>query len=95
MSQFKEDIRSFILSLQEKAGRLPKFCHNLNAAENKIYYSGAFFDENELVAAIDTLLLANGHLVEKYALNLRFNLVNTLIRNTPILLIPALQQTFY
>ena len=56
MSQFKEDIRSFILSLQEKAGRLPKFCHNLNAAENKIYYSGAFFDENELVAAIDTLL---------------------------------------
>jgi CDP-6-deoxy-D-xylo-4-hexulose-3-dehydrase len=56
MSQFKEDIRSFILSLQEKSGRLPKFCHNLNGAENKVYYSGAYFDENELVAAIDTLL---------------------------------------
>lgn len=56
MSEFREEIYSFIVSLQAKAGRLPKFCHNLNSTENKVYYSGAFFDEQEMTSAIDTLL---------------------------------------
>jgi len=57
MSIYTKEIKEFVLKLQEKAGILPKFCHNLvNKDPKKVYYSGAFFDENELVAAIDALL---------------------------------------
>lgn len=56
MNEFREEIYNFIVSLQNKAGRLPKFCHNLNSTANKVYYSGAFFDEQEMTAAIDALL---------------------------------------
>lgn len=56
MNNPKEEIKEFVLKLQEKYGRLPKFCHNLNAPANKVYYSGAYFDENELTAGIETLL---------------------------------------
>lgn len=52
----KDEIEEFIIQLQKKYGRLPKFCHNLNAPKNKVYYSGAYFDNSEMVAAIDTLL---------------------------------------
>lgn len=41
----------------EKYGFLPKFAHNLNPElKNKVYYSGAYFDNNEICAAIETLL---------------------------------------
>lgn len=56
MSESREEIKKFIKSLREKHGNLPKFCHNLNAPDNKVYYSGPYFDDNEMVAAIDTLL---------------------------------------
>ena len=56
MNEYKEEIKNFVNKLQEKYGRLPKFCHNLNAPDNKVYYSGAYFDDNEIVAAIETLL---------------------------------------
>lgn len=56
MDNCKQEIKEFVLKLQEKYGRLPKFAHNLNVPENKIYYSGAYFDENELAAAIEVLL---------------------------------------
>ena len=42
MSEFKEEIKDFVLKLQEKAGALPKFCHNLLSKDpKKVYYSGA------------------------------------------------------
>lgn len=56
MNDQKVEIKNFIASMKEKYGNLPKFCHNLNAPENKVYYSGAYFDDNELTAAIETLL---------------------------------------
>lgn len=57
MNEFTEDIKKFVVELQKKAGiKLPKFCHNLNSQNNKVYYSGPFFDENELTSAIETLL---------------------------------------
>ncbi len=52
----KEVILKFVKDMQKEHGRLPKFCHNLNAPKNKVYYSGAYFDENEIAAAIETLL---------------------------------------
>lgn len=53
----KEDITSFIKHIKQKYGYIPKFAHNLNPnLEKKIYYSGAYFDDNEIIAAIETLL---------------------------------------
>jgi CDP-6-deoxy-D-xylo-4-hexulose-3-dehydrase len=54
---YKEDIKNFISQMVEKYGFLPKFAHNLNPElKNKVYYSGAYFDNNEICAAIETLL---------------------------------------
>lgn len=56
-NSYKEDIKSFISQMVEKYGFLPKFAHNLNPElKNKVYYSGAYFDNNEICAAIETLL---------------------------------------
>jgi CDP-6-deoxy-D-xylo-4-hexulose-3-dehydrase len=57
MSEIKKDINIFINSLKEKYNKnIPQFCHNLNTLENKVYYGGPFFDDSEIVAAIETLL---------------------------------------
>lgn len=56
-NSYKEDIKFFISQMVEKYGFLPKFAHNLNPElKNKVYYSGAYFDNNEICAAIETLL---------------------------------------
>jgi CDP-4-dehydro-6-deoxyglucose reductase, E1 len=56
-NSYKEDIKFFISQMVEKYGYLPKFTHNLNPElKNKVYYSGAYFDNNEICAAIETLL---------------------------------------
>jgi CDP-4-dehydro-6-deoxyglucose reductase, E1 len=51
-----ELIKEFLDKVKQSEGNIPKFCHNLNAPNNKVYYSGAYFDDNELIAAIDTFL---------------------------------------
>lgn len=56
-NSYKEDIKNFINQMVKKYGFLPKFAHNLNPdLKNKVYYSGAYFDNNEISAAIETLL---------------------------------------
>lgn len=53
----REDISKFIQEMSSKYGFVPKFAHNLVAKDKKkVYYSGPYFDNNELVAAIETLL---------------------------------------
>lgn len=53
----REDISKFVEEISKKYGFVPKFAHNLVAKDKKkVYYSGAYFDNNELVAAIETLL---------------------------------------
>ena len=53
----KKDISEFIKSMMEKHGTLPKFAHNMVAKDKKkVYYSGPYFDENELTAAVESLL---------------------------------------
>jgi CDP-6-deoxy-D-xylo-4-hexulose-3-dehydrase len=52
----RELIEEFLEKVKKQEGNIPKFCHNLNAPPNKVYYSGAYFDNNELIAAIDALL---------------------------------------
>jgi CDP-6-deoxy-D-xylo-4-hexulose-3-dehydrase len=56
-SDYTKDIQEFVASMQQKHGFVPKFAHNLVAKDKKrVYYSGPYFDETELVAAIETLL---------------------------------------
>lgn len=54
---YRKDIEIFIEEIEAKYGYIPKFAHNLNPdLKNKIYYSGAFFDKNEIISAIETFL---------------------------------------
>lgn len=56
-STYKDDIKDFLKKMVKKYEFLPKFAHNLNPnLKNKVYYSGPYFDENEMTAAIETLL---------------------------------------
>lgn len=53
----RNKILEFIKELEAEHGKLPKFAHNLVGNQpNKVYYSGPYFDENEMAAAIETLL---------------------------------------
>jgi CDP-4-dehydro-6-deoxyglucose reductase, E1 len=53
----KQDIQNFVAEMGRKYGVLPKFAHNLvSKSPEKVYYSGPYFDEAELTAAIETLL---------------------------------------
>lgn len=52
----RQKINNFIEDLKSEYGNLPKFAHNQNAPANKVYYAGPYFDNNELSAAIETLL---------------------------------------
>jgi CDP-6-deoxy-D-xylo-4-hexulose-3-dehydrase len=55
--EVKKDIAQFLTGIKQKFGYIPKFAYNLNPdLKNKVYYSGAYFDDNEIAAAIETLL---------------------------------------
>jgi len=53
----RQEIKNFLEEMSKKYGFLPKFAHNLNPdLKNKVYYSGAFFNQDEIAAAIETFL---------------------------------------
>ena len=52
----KEQINEFIKKLSNQYGSLPKYSHLTSTFNNKMYYSGPVVDNNEIVAAIHTLL---------------------------------------
>jgi CDP-4-dehydro-6-deoxyglucose reductase, E1 len=56
-TDYKQDIKEFIAGMQAKYGHLPKFAHNQVAKDpKKVYYSGPYFDQSELTAALETFL---------------------------------------
>lgn len=88
----KKDIAEFLAVMSEKYGRLPKFAHNLVAKDpKKVYYSDAYFDDNELVAAIDTFLFGKwsssvklvpvlrGSSIEQSTLSIHFSVIVALV----------------
>lgn len=54
----KQEVSSFITQLQERGESLFPYLHNKNyeKGQSNIYYSGPYWDENEVTAAITTLL---------------------------------------
>lgn len=70
MNDYKKDISEFIGKIGEKYGILPKFAHNMNEKGNKIFYSGPYFNNNELEACIESLLFSpwsvNGEKVAEF-----------------------------
>jgi CDP-6-deoxy-D-xylo-4-hexulose-3-dehydrase len=55
--EVRKEITQFLTIIKQKFGYIPKFAYNLNPdLKNKVYYSGAYFDDNEIAAAIETLL---------------------------------------
>ncbi len=65
----KEIIKDFLTKIREEQF-IPEYCHNLKSHENKVFYSGPLFDDDELVEAIDSLLfgkwLSSGEKVAKF-----------------------------
>jgi CDP-4-dehydro-6-deoxyglucose reductase, E1 len=65
----KELIKKFLDDVK-KEEFIPQFCHNLKSKKDVVYYGGPLFDDDELVAALDTFLfgkwLASGEKVAKF-----------------------------
>ena len=52
----KQQIDEFIKKLTEKYGIVPKFAHNNKKFDGKVFYSGPFFDNEEISAIMETLI---------------------------------------
>ncbi len=102
MSEYTQEIKDFILKLQEKYGYLPKSCYNLNKFDNKVTYAGPNFDINELSAGIENLLfgkwLSSGEAVHQFELefskkfNNRFSLMVNSGSSANLIMIAALKK---
>lgn len=70
MPDFRSEISAFLASFRERHGALPKFAYNLKEFNNKIYYSGPWYEDAELAAAIEALLVgkwaSSGTYVHKF-----------------------------
>ena len=56
MTNYEQDIKEFIEKMSNKYGQLPKFAHNLKKFNNRVLYSGFYWDNNELEAMLGSLL---------------------------------------
>lgn len=66
----REKIIKFLTDIEEDIGPIPKFAHNLNTPDDRVYYSGPVFDKNEVAAAVEALIngkwLATGEKVRRF-----------------------------
>ncbi len=70
MPDYRSRILAFIEGFREEHGALPKFAYNLKEFNNKVYYSGPWYEDAELAAAIEALLVgkwaSSGTYVHKF-----------------------------
>lgn len=57
----RKEIFNFLEKMENSYGKFPKMAHGIIDTEEKIHYAGPFFDNNELVAAIEALLFSSWH----------------------------------
>lgn len=97
-----KEIYDFIKLMNEKYNGVPKFVHN-NFADN-VYYSGPYFDERELHAILETIMLGSwfpsGEQVQKFEkeFSKKFNVKHSVMVNSGssanLLMIAALKKHF-
>jgi CDP-6-deoxy-D-xylo-4-hexulose-3-dehydrase len=102
----ENQVSSFISQLQDKGENLFQYIHNNNyvKGESNIYYSGPYWDEKEVVAAITTLLtgkwLPAGDEVNKFErqFSMKFGFKQSVMVNSGssanLVMIAALKQYF-
>ena len=102
----EQEVSSFISQLQDKGEKLFPYIHNNNYVKGKsnIYYSGPYWDEKEVTAAITTLLtgkwLPAGDEVNKFEhqFSKKFGLEHSVMVNSGssanLVMIAALKQYF-
>ena len=102
----EQEVSSFISQLQDKGEKLFPYIHNNNyvKGESNIYYSGPYWDEKEVTAAITTLLtgkwLPAGDEVNKFEhqFSKKFGLEHSVMVNSGssanLVMIAALKQYF-
>jgi CDP-6-deoxy-D-xylo-4-hexulose-3-dehydrase len=100
----KQQIDEFIKSLTEKYGIIPKFAHNNKTFDKKVFYSGPFFDNEEISAIMETLIFgkwfSSGENVYKFEneFSKKFDLGHSLMVNSGssanLVMIAALKKYF-
>jgi len=102
----EQEVSSFISKLQENGEKLFPYLHNKNYEKGKsnIYYSGPYWDEGEVTAAITTLLtgkwLPCGEEVDKFErkFSKKFGFENSVMVNSGssanLVMIAALKKYF-
>jgi CDP-6-deoxy-D-xylo-4-hexulose-3-dehydrase len=57
-AEIRDKINKFIDELKGEYGVLPRFAHNLRPFNNQVLYSGFYWDNNELAAALESLIFS-------------------------------------
>ena len=55
----RDDVVQFIEEMIKKHGHLPKFCHSTKEFKGKVLYSGFYWNNEEVIEAINSLLSEN------------------------------------
>ena len=102
MENKSQHIKDFIESTKAKFGSIPKFIHT--TADNKVNYSGPYFDDDEIEEMLDSVLfgtwLAAGDKVNRFekAFSEKFNFKSSVMVNSGssanLLMIAALKKYF-
>lgn len=88
MTNYEQDIKEFIEKMSNKYGQLPKFAHNLKKFNNRVLYSGFYWDNNELEAMLGSLLFdqwsINGEKVAEFErkFSLKINQKKSVLTNS-------------
>jgi len=100
----KEKIDTFIKNMIDEFGIIPKFAHNNKKFDGKVFYSGPYFDHEEMSAIIETLVFgkwfSSGENVYKFenAFSKKFNIAYSVMVNSGssanLVMIAALKKYF-
>ena len=98
----KKKLHNIINKLTKSFGQFPKFVYNNKKFENKVFYSGPYFDKKEILAIMESLIFgkwfSGGEYVHKFEITFSkmFNITNSVMVNSGssanLLMIAALKK---